>query len=270
MAIDWQRDSLIRGAALQWLENAKRKYPEGAIPRWDTRIPLPEAVDGVSEISALSQATGIWKPSQMDACLSLLTSVKQIYDDHFNEELGFINYKYRSHGGYDHSDNRSLRLAMEHELPVLYFHGIAKGLYQVDVVHVRQESADAKGVLMVMIDNLVFLDGVRKVLSPGHNDTMRPRVYTTQQMARIRQAEFRQRVMKAYNRQCAVCSLKSEPLLDAAHIIPHSESGKPEVPNGLSLCKIHHGAYDQTFSAFLPTISSISTATCCLKKTGRC
>jgi len=31
----------------------------------------------------------------------------------------------------------------------------------------------------------------------------------------------------------------------AAHILPdRDERGRPEVPNGLSLCKIHHGAYD--------------------------
>jgi len=34
-------------------------------------------------------------------------------------------------------------------------------------------------------------------------------------------------------------------LPDAAHILPdRDERGHPEVPNGLSLCKIHHGAYD--------------------------
>ena len=37
----------------------------------------------------------------------------------------------------------------------------------------------------------------------------------------------------------------TDQLLDAAHIIPDAKGGKPEVPNGLSLCRIHHGAYDQ-------------------------
>ena len=27
--------------------------------------------------------------------------------------------------------------------------------------------------------------------------------------------------------------------------MPHSQGGRAEVSNGLSLCKIHHGAYDQ-------------------------
>ena len=35
-------------------------------------------------------------------------------------------------------------------------------------------------------------------------------------------------------------------LLDAAHIVPDAEErGEPVVSNGLSLCTIHHRAYDQ-------------------------
>jgi putative restriction endonuclease len=42
-----------------------------------------------------------------------------------------------------------------------------------------------------------------------------------------------------------MCRLRHTPLLDAAHILPdRDERGNPEIPNGLSLCKIHHSAYD--------------------------
>ncbi len=34
-------------------------------------------------------------------------------------------------------------------------------------------------------------------------------------------------------------------LLDAAHILSDADGGQPVVPNGLSLCKIHHAAYDR-------------------------
>ena len=40
--------------------------------------------------------------------------------------------------------------------------------------------------------------------------------------------------------------------MDAAHIIPDNEGGKPEVSNGLSLCKIHHAAYDQNILGISP------------------
>src|SRR3954462_10983130 len=43
-----------------------------------------------------------------------------------------------------------------------------------------------------------------------------------------------------------MCRLRHPELLDAAHILPDTHpNGLPVVPNGLSLCKIHHAAYDK-------------------------
>jgi putative restriction endonuclease len=62
---------------------------------------------------------------------------------------------------------------------------------------------------------------------------------------RLHQQRFRYSLLRAYRNQCSMCRLRYDPLLDAAHIVPdHQEHGKPEVPNGLSLCKIHHSAFD--------------------------
>jgi putative restriction endonuclease len=45
--------------------------------------------------------------------------------------------------------------------------------------------------------------------------------------------------------------LKRAQLLEAAHIIPDAEDqGAPSVPNGIALCKLHHGAFD----AYLMTV----------------
>jgi putative restriction endonuclease len=41
-------------------------------------------------------------------------------------------------------------------------------------------------------------------------------------------------------------------MLDAAHIIADSTGGQPVVPNGLSLCKIHHAAFDQKIIGITP------------------
>jgi putative restriction endonuclease len=42
-----------------------------------------------------------------------------------------------------------------------------------------------------------------------------------------------------------MCFLGQKLLLDAAHIIPDNDPrSEPMVSNGLSLCKIHHAAYD--------------------------
>src|SRR5690606_32731714 len=70
---------------------------------------------------------------------------------------------------------------------------------------------------------------------------------------RLHQPAFRTRVLLAYSTQCAVCCLRHGSLLDAAHIVPDShELGTPTTPNGLSLCKIHHAAFDQNMLGITP------------------
>ena len=63
---------------------------------------------------------------------------------------------------------------------------------------------------------------------------------------RLHQGRFRGAVLLAYRDRCAVCRLKEIRLLEAAHITRDADpAGLPEVPNGLSLCSIHHQAYDK-------------------------
>lgn len=70
---------------------------------------------------------------------------------------------------------------------------------------------------------------------------------------RLHQPEFRGRVLVAYERKCRVCDLRHPELLDAAHIFPDGEPlGQPVVPNGISLCKIHHAAYDENLVGIDP------------------
>ena len=78
-------------------------------------------------------------------------------------------------------------------------------------------------------------------------------VQTTHQ--RLHQQAFRDRVMRAYREHCAVCRLRHAELLDAAHIIPDSDpEGEPRVSNGLSLCKLHHAAFDQKLFGIRPDL----------------
>ena len=65
----------------------------------------------------------------------------------------------------------------------------------------------------------------------------------------IRSAGFRKTIMGLYNYTCAVCELRivtdsGESATDAAHIIPFSISQDDDVRNGISLCKLHHWAFD--------------------------
>lgn len=61
---------------------------------------------------------------------------------------------------------------------------------------------------------------------------------------KIRDARFRANVLRAYSHRCCVCGVQLD-LLDAAHIIPvEHQRGTDEIKNGLSLCALHHRAFD--------------------------
>jgi hypothetical protein len=74
-------------------------------------------------------------------------------------------------------------------------------------------------------------------------------VKVTKEMT-LRERGFRQAVIEAYGYKCAVCGMKlnsPDSLLwevQAAHIVPHSSNGKDDIWNGLSLCRLHHWAFD--------------------------
>jgi putative restriction endonuclease len=77
------------------------------------------------------------------------------------------------------------------------------------------------------------------------------RRYAVREMrVRVHQARFRGRVIPAYTSQCSICRLKEVRLLDAAHIVSDADVlGEPSISNGLSLCAIHHRAFDQNLVA---------------------
>ena len=69
---------------------------------------------------------------------------------------------------------------------------------------------------------------------------------------RLHQRPFRAAVLRAYQTSCAVCSFRHGDLLDAAHIQEDGAGGRPVVTNGLTLCKIHHAAYDKRILGISP------------------
>ena len=91
-------------------------------------------------------------------------------------------------------------------------------------------------------------------LTPGHEHggEERRRYVTRELQVRLYQRSFRERVLRAYHSQCALCRVRHHELLDAAHIVPDREGGEPGVPNGLSLCKLHHAAFDKLFVGVRP------------------
>lgn len=65
----------------------------------------------------------------------------------------------------------------------------------------------------------------------------------------LRDTSFKDRVLTSYSHQCAVCSLQMD-LVEAAHIVPAAAPGSTdETSNGMTLCVLHHKAYDKAIIA---------------------
>lgn len=67
-----------------------------------------------------------------------------------------------------------------------------------------------------------------------------------------RNSAFRRKILEIYDCQCAACGLRIRlpqiddlTFVDAAHLIPFSESRNDHPTNGLALCKNHHWAMDR-------------------------
>jgi putative restriction endonuclease len=67
---------------------------------------------------------------------------------------------------------------------------------------------------------------------------------------KLRDISFQRRVLNAYNYKCAFCDLQLK-LVDASHILPVShEDSTDETSNGITLCSLHHRAYDTAIVTF--------------------
>ena len=108
----------------------------------------------------------------------------------------------------------------------------------------------------IQLDDTAVLD-FEEIVSPAESThglvgEERRRYVTSEFQFRVHQRSFRERVLRAYQTQCAVCRLRHRELLEAAHILSDKEGKDPIVPNGLSLCKLHHAAYDKHFVGVRP------------------
>lgn len=125
---------------------------------------------------------------------------------------------------------------------MIYLYGIAPGLY-VPVFPCSVVADDPANLAFH-----IMAETATRLVSPEMMafGVTPERAYATAAVkVRLHQRRFRELVVSAYQVTCAMCRLRHGELLDAAHILPdRDERGRPEIPNGLCLCKIHHAAYD--------------------------
>jgi len=248
---DRAHDARVRAAAFGWLEEQ--------IARHGDVLPRPVLAQGFllgGVRIPLVGPQGIFKPQVLrEVPLSITTAPHGPYDDSFGPD-DLLRYRYRGKDP-NHADNRGLRFAMERRLPLVYLHGVVPGKYLATwpVFVVGDDPQNL--VFLVAVDDATHL-GLQEIQRKSDKarsdvETARRAYITAAVRVRLHQRSFRERVLDAYHRQCAFCRLRHEELLDAAHIIPDTEpGGEPIVRNGLSLCSLHHAAFDRYFIGVRP------------------
>lgn len=162
------------------------------------------------------------------------------YSDHATPDGYLYDYRAGERGG---RDNAALRAAFELRVPIVHFVGTRPAWYRpVYPCYVLEDDPVARCVLVSPGAMIGPLDDQEPV---PLDDQLERRYAVRAVRVRMHQARFRGRVLPAYRSQCAMCRLKEVRLLDAAHILADvDEGGEPAISNGLSLCSIHHRAFD--------------------------
>jgi putative restriction endonuclease len=144
-----------------------------------------------------------------------------------------------------------LREAFELQVPLFYYFGTRAGWYRPFFPsYVTADDVAARAVVV----SFGTMTGPLDEQEPVRLDEPIERRYAVRQVwARMHQSRFRGLVLPAYSDRCAVCRLKEIRLLDAAHIVGDLEQrGDAVVANGLSLCSIHHRAFDEDLVGISP------------------
>ncbi|MFC2110882.1 HNH endonuclease [Bacteroidota bacterium] len=245
-------DDHIRISAFKWLEEQVDLHGD-VLPR---NI-LEQGFNYNGQRVTLLGPRGIWKPKIMKSPISITTILDGPYPDALAKD-GFLKYRYRGNDPL-HPDNVGLRKLMNNRTPLIYFFNLVKGKYlpswPVYILH-----DDPKNLTFsIAVDDISSITQENNSLESPWEINESSAIYyrrtyaTANTRVRLHQRSFRERVLSAYNNQCTLCKLKHIELLDAAHITADSDvEGFPIVQNGLSLCKIHHAAFDSNILGISP------------------
>lgn len=248
-----ERDTEVRLRAFRFLEEQVRRHPNG-VP-WSA---LLSGFEFESRRVPLVSQQGIFRPAVCRLPLSVRTAPvvegrERPYDDAIGE--GLLLYRYR---GTDraHRENEGLRTAMRERVPLVYLFGIAEGLYvPAWPVFVVGDDPGALTFHIAVGSQPESLSGPASLADLDLETDAARRYATRAVLVRLHQQSFRTRVLRAYRERCAICRLRHQELLDAAHILPDGHPrGAPIVPNGLALCTLHHAAFDRNVLGVRPDL----------------
>ena len=248
MRVSEEFDERVRSSALAFLR-AVQLRTGGPVRHEDVAT---FELDG-DRIPLMDLQRGIRKPRMLEAALSFRTvfssrpDQRPYADDRGSD--GYQRYKWRGTDA-GHPENVALRRAMEAKLPLIWFQGIAPGLYLpvFPVWLVHEEPEEHQFVIALDLKQLhAWRSGSEAVIVDLR------RAYADRVVReRLHQPVFRAQVLAAYEGRWALCRLRHRELLDAAHIRSDALGGEPVVTNGIAMCKIHHAAFDSLLMGVRP------------------
>ncbi len=201
-----------------------------------------------------NQVQGIFKPKQMErGPISIKTTIPKgdavnIYNDQLTDD-GY--YKYSLETGDPRGErNTLLWQALEDQSPFIYFHAVAPAIYNILYPCFVSKILPDDGYAIITIGKALFESDEGLAFQA---DEIESRYLVRESKMRLHQASFREAVLSAYQRKCAVTQLPVPKLLEAAHIIPDALIGdKQSVSNGIALSRLHHKAYDSNLIGIDP------------------
>ena len=235
------RDDDVRSSCFAALDVLQAQYgPE---------LPYAALAEGFvfrgRKVPFMNRAYGIYRAAGVQrgpAALSVNSAFAQRrYQDEGTEDG--VLYRYQD-GPIDNHFNSWLRNACVFDVPLVYFIGTRTNWYRAEYpAFVEHDFPEERTVLISFGE----MRGPLDEREPVHIESVIERRYVVRTVKqRIHQAQFRGAVLPAYRDRCGICSLKELRLLDAAHITADAEEhGQPLISNGISLCSIHHRAFDQ-------------------------
>lgn len=238
-AVDPDFEGQLRAAAFAYLDEITLQSG-GPV----TREQLEAFTFDGRRLPLIARQRGIWKPRDLTGALSILTTYsasldRRPYEDEPGPD-GYPRYKWRGTEA-DHYDNRALRYSMQARLPIIWFLGLAPGVFEAHRVWIAGEEPEKQQFVLALDEDLLTGWAPGLAIEP-HAPARRYAEHIVR--TRLHQPVFRARVLLAYDRQCALCRLRHTELLEAAHIRRDFQGGEPIVPNGIAMCAIHHRAFD--------------------------
>lgn len=207
-------------------------------------------------VALIQRMRGIRVVAGLECAFSILTTFRARPDDRPYEDAegpdGYLRYKWRGKEP-DNYDNVALRRALELSKPLIWFFGVAQGVYTpVYPIWLVGEEPESHQ-FVVALDAEMRAQWTDPVLVHPVDLALRRQYAQATVRQRLHQRVFRERVLIAYDSSCALCRLRHHPeLLDAAHIKEDAEGGEPVVTNGVAMCAIHHRAFDSEVIGIRP------------------